>query len=59
MIFWVHSESPGTKALTALFPKLAGLSFFEDSWALPEEEEAAAEAPEVDAEEEMAEELPY
>lgn len=31
MIYWAHSESPGTKALTALFPKLAGLNFFEDS----------------------------
>ena len=59
MIFWVHSESPGTKALTALFPKLAGLSFFEDSWALPEEEADTAEASEVDTEEEMTEELPY
>lgn len=32
MIYWAHSESPGTKVLTALFPKLAGLNFFEDSW---------------------------
>ena len=59
MIFWVHSESPGTKALTALFPKLAGLSFFEDSWAFPEEEADTAEALEMDTEEETAEELPY
>lgn len=59
MIFWAHSESPGTKALTALFPKLDGLSFFEGSWILPEEETDTAETPEVDTEGEMAEELPY
>lgn len=59
MIFWAHSEFPGTKALTALFPKLAGLSFFEDSWILPEEETDTAETPEVGIEGEMAEELPY
>lgn len=43
MIYWAHSESPGTKALTALFPKLAGLNFFEDSWIAQQEGEEGQE----------------
>lgn len=59
MIYWAHSESPGNRVLTSLFPKLAGLSFFEDSWEIPEGNEAdAAEETETDSEE-TAEELPY
>lgn len=45
--------------MTALFPKLDGLSFFEDSWEIPEGNEAdASEKTETDSEE-TAEELPY
>ena len=42
-IYWVHTESPGNKALEVLFPHLAGISFFEDDWIAentdPEDEE--------------------
>lgn len=31
-IYWVHTESPGNKALEVLFPRLNGISFFEDDW---------------------------
>lgn len=31
-IYWVHTESPGTKALEVLFPSMESISFFEDNW---------------------------
>lgn len=31
-IYWVHTESPGSKAREVLFPQLAGMNFFEDDW---------------------------
>lgn len=31
-IYWVHTESPGHKALEVLFPHMRGISFFEDDW---------------------------
>lgn len=31
-IYWVHTESPGHKALEVLFPHLVGINFFEDDW---------------------------
>lgn len=57
-IYWVHTESPGNKALEVLFPRLNGISFFEDDWiadnAGQEDEEPA------DGREEAAEDsLPY
>lgn len=33
-IYWVHTESPGRKALEVLFPHLCGINFFEDDWRL-------------------------
>lgn len=53
-IYWVHTESPGSKALEVLFPHLRGISFFEDDWRLKEE---LADAAEGGADEE--EQLPY
>jgi hypothetical protein len=57
-IYWVHTESPGNKALEVLFPRLNGISFFEDDWIADnvgqEDEEPA------DGREEAAEDpLPY
>lgn len=31
-IYWVKEEYPGERTLGVLFPKLAGLNFFEDGW---------------------------
>ncbi|WP_074664508.1 hypothetical protein [Enterocloster clostridioformis] len=53
-IYWVHTESPETKAREVLFPHMRGISFFEDDWIDQEEEEL------TDLKEEAAEEqLPY
>lgn len=62
-IYWVHTESPGHKALEVLFPHMEGISFFEDDWlekedTEPEEAEgdSVEDADETDAVEET---LPY
>lgn len=34
-IYWVHTESPGARALEVLFPHLKGISFFESDWLAP------------------------
>lgn len=31
-IYWVHTESPGHKAMEVLFPHMEGISFFKDDW---------------------------
>lgn len=31
-VYWVYTESLGTKVCEVLFPRLAGIDFFEDSW---------------------------
>lgn len=36
-IYWVHTESPGSKVREVLFPQLTGMNFFEDNWVSKEE----------------------
>ena len=56
-IYWVHTESLGTKAREVLFPHMRGISFFEDDWI---EENVDQEEELTDLEEEVAEDpLPY
>lgn len=46
MIYWVRECNPGKKALEVLFPRMAGISFFETDWLAGEsgqEEEAGKE----------------
>lgn len=48
-IYWVHTESPGHRALEVLFPHLKGISFFEDDWLekeglFPEEDDRAGDS---------------
>lgn len=59
-IYWVHTESPGRKALEVLFPHLQTISFFEDDWRLKEESASVADD-DIEAEGDAAEEerLPY
>lgn len=46
-IYWVHTESPGTRALEVLFPHMEGIDFFEGDWTrkegLAEEIDGAAD----------------
>ncbi|WP_368271971.1 hypothetical protein [Enterocloster lavalensis] len=57
-IYWVHTESPGTKAREVLFPHMNGISFFEDDWIAENVNQEEEEL--TDLEEEAAEEpLPY
>jgi len=62
-IYWVHTESPGSKALEVLFPHLKGISFFEDDWRQKEalEDVEDVEEDNADVEDGAAEEeqLPY
>lgn len=57
-IYWVHTESAGTKAREVLFPHMEGISFFEDDWNAKNAGQIDEEP--TDQEEEVAEEpLPY
>lgn len=57
-IYWVHTGSPGHKALEVLFPHMRGISFFEDDWL--EKEEPETEEDGTDETEDAADEqLPY
>lgn len=57
-IYWVHTESPGHKALEVLFPHMRGISFFEDDWL--EKEEPETEEDGADETEDAADgQLPY
>lgn len=64
-IYWVHTESPGRKALEVLFPHLDGVNFFEDDWLEkwkePEGPEELEEAENGEEETDNAadEQLPY
>ena len=62
-IYWVHTESPGHRALEVLFPHMRGISFFEDDWLEKEAMEAESgesDGDDADATEETADEqLPY
>lgn len=57
-IYWVHTGSPGHKALEVLFPHMRGISFFEDDWLEKEEPETEEDGTDetVDAADEQ---LPY
>lgn len=56
-IYWVHTETAGSKASDVLFPHLDGMSFFEDNWLVNEDQED--EESEENKEAAGEESLPY
>lgn len=58
-IYWVHTESPGTRPIEVLFPHLDGISFFESDWLKKEEDGADLEDEDADRDGAAEEQLPY
>lgn len=58
-IYWVHTESPGTRALEVLFPHLEGISFFESDWLAPVLEPVRQEPDDDEENDAVEEQLPY
>ena len=59
MIYWVHTESPGTKMRETFFPQLKGISFFNDDWLKKPEENADTDREAAAGDEAGEEQLPY
>lgn len=59
-IYWVHTESAGTRAREVLFPHLRGINFFEDDWMEKETpEQGLAEGGAGETGDDADEQLPY